>query len=79
MDKGVASATVKLARKLEKLPLVAEAFAEGAISERHASIIATAATAERMAEFTNLEPEFVDVRVDVLRGEHHAFGADAAQ
>jgi hypothetical protein len=61
MDKGVASATVKLARKLEQLPLVAEAFAEGAISERHASVIATAATPERMAEFSNLEPEFVDV------------------
>jgi hypothetical protein len=61
MDKGVASAAVKLARKLEKLPLVADAFAEGAISERHASVIATAATPERMAEFSNLEPEFVDV------------------
>jgi hypothetical protein len=56
MDKGVASVTVKLARKLEKLPLVADAFAQGAISERHASVIATAATPERMAEFTNLEP-----------------------
>ncbi len=35
---------MKLARKLEKLPLVAEAFAAGEISERHASVIATAAT-----------------------------------
>jgi hypothetical protein len=61
MDKGVASVTVKLARKLEKLPLVADAFATGAISERHASVIADAATAERMAEFSNLEAEFVDV------------------
>ncbi len=54
MDKGVASATVKLARKLEKLPLVAEAFAAGEISERHASVIATAAT--RGADGGVLEP-----------------------
>ena len=61
MDKGVAIVTVKLARKLEKLPLVAEAFADGAISQRHVSVLADAATPERMAELTNLEPEFVDV------------------
>src|SRR6185437_1640083 len=61
MDKVVASVAVKLARKLEKLPLVADAFAEGAISERHAAVIATAATPERMAEFSNLESEFVEV------------------
>jgi hypothetical protein len=52
---------VKLGRKLEQLPVVAEAFAAGAISRRHASVIATAATPARMAEFTNLEHEFVDV------------------
>ncbi len=61
MDRGVVSVDVKLARKLEKLPVVAEAFAEGAISQRHASVIATAATPARMAEFTNLESEFVEV------------------
>src|SRR3954447_23287983 len=61
MDRGVVSMDVKLARKLEKLPVVAEAFAEGAISQRHASVIATAATPARMAEFTNLENEFVEV------------------
>ncbi|MCU1467686.1 MAG: endonuclease, partial [Actinomycetia bacterium] len=60
IDRGVVHADVKLARKLEQLPLVAEAFAEGAISQRHASVIATAATPARMAEFTNLEREFVD-------------------
>jgi hypothetical protein len=61
MDRGVVSVDVKLARKLEQLPVVADAFAEGAISQRHAAVIATAATPERMAEFTNLETEFVDV------------------
>jgi hypothetical protein len=61
MDKGVASVTVKLARKLEKLPVVADAFASGAISERHASVIATAATPERLAVFAHLEDEFVDL------------------
>ncbi len=61
MDRGVVSMDVKLARKLEKLPMVAAAFAEGAISQRHASVIATAATPARMAEFTNLENELVEV------------------
>src|SRR4051812_21681828 len=61
MDRGAVNVEVKLARKLEKLPVVAQAFAEGAISRRHASVIATAATPARMAEFTNLESEFVDV------------------
>src|SRR6185503_6144237 len=61
MDKGVASVDVKLARKLEKLAIVAEAFAEGWMSQRHASVIVTAATPARMAEFTNLEERFVDV------------------
>jgi hypothetical protein len=61
MDRGVVSMDVKLARKLQKLPVVAAAFAEGAISQRHASVIATAATPARLAEFTNLENEFVDV------------------
>jgi hypothetical protein len=61
MDKGVASVTVKLARKLEKLPVVADAFGQGEISERHASVIATAATPERMGVFAHLEDEFVDL------------------
>jgi hypothetical protein len=61
MDRGVVSVDVKLARKLEKLPVVADAFAHGAISQRHASVIASAATPARIAEFTNLEGEFVDV------------------
>jgi hypothetical protein len=61
MDRSVVHVDVKLARKLEQLPLVADAFAEGAISRRHASVIATAATPARLAEFTNLEHEFVDV------------------
>src|ERR1700730_3074013 len=61
MDRGVVSVEVKLARKLEQLPLVADAFAQGAILQRHASVIATAAAPARMAEFTHLEREFVDV------------------
>jgi hypothetical protein len=61
MDRGAVSVDVKLARKLEKLAVVAEAFAEGSISQRHASVIVTAATPARMAEFTNLEERFVDV------------------
>src|SRR5438445_13297 len=42
MDKGVAQAHVHLARKLEQLPEVAEAFRCGEISARHAMVIAIA-------------------------------------
>ena len=48
IDQGVAQGYVNLARKLDALPLVAAAFAEGDISLRHAQVIANAATAERV-------------------------------
>jgi hypothetical protein len=54
MTHGVAHANVTLARKLEQLPDVAEAFAAGDISVRHAEVIGrafTAARAEVMAPF----------------------------
>src|SRR5258708_21020283 len=44
MDSGVAHAHVNLARKLEKLPEIADAFRAGDISARHASVVATAFT-----------------------------------
>src|SRR4051812_30835382 len=49
MDRGVANAHVTLARKLEKLPDVADAFRLGEISELHATVIARAFTTTRAA------------------------------
>jgi hypothetical protein len=69
IDKGIAIRDLKLARKLEKLPLVAAAFAAGQISQRHAEAIANPATAERLAEFTNLEAEFVECALQCVPKE----------
>ena len=61
MDSGVASAHVNLARKLEKLPEGADAFRCGEISERHATVIATAYTPARAAELSTIEDRLADV------------------
>jgi hypothetical protein len=50
---------VQLARKLEKLPVVAEAFSLGEISRSHAAVIAEAYTPERAFEMSNVEPQLV--------------------
>ena len=50
---------VQLARKLEHLPVVAEAFGLGEISRSHAAVIAEAYTPERAAEISNVEPQLV--------------------
>ena len=42
IDRGVVSVELKLAHKLDRLPEVAEAFAAGEISERHAAVISEA-------------------------------------
>jgi hypothetical protein len=57
---GVASATVQLARKLERLAETSAAFGAGEISRQHAAVIADACTAEREAAIVELEPELVD-------------------
>jgi uncharacterized protein DUF222/HNH endonuclease len=59
MNVGVARSHVQLARKLEKLPAVAEAFGLGDISRAHASVIAEAYTPARAAEISNVEPQLV--------------------
>jgi hypothetical protein len=61
MERGVAQAHVHLARKLEKLPEVAEAFRCGEISAHHASVIATAFTPTRAAEMSTVEDRLVNV------------------
>jgi Domain of unknown function (DUF222) len=57
---GVASATVQLARKLERLPETSAAFGVGEISRQHAAVIADACTPEREAAIVDLEPQLVD-------------------
>jgi hypothetical protein len=59
MDPGVAHGHVRLARRLEKFPEVAEAFGAGDISHGHARVIANAYTPTRAAELSNVETELV--------------------
>ncbi len=61
LDHGVAAGHVKLARKLDLLPDVAEAFAAGDISRAHAAVIADAHTPERASQLTPIEPQFVEI------------------
>ncbi len=60
MTSGVAHAHFTLARKLEKLPLVAAAFAAGEISAAHATMIANAYTAKRAASIAAAEDALVE-------------------
>jgi hypothetical protein len=61
MNEGVARGYVELARKLETLPQVADAYERGEISQRHAAVIAGACTPERASAIANVEAELVDV------------------
>lgn len=60
MTSGVAHAHITLARKLEKLPLVAAAFAAGEISAAHATMIANAYTPKRAASIAAAEEALVE-------------------
>jgi Domain of unknown function (DUF222) len=59
MDQGVARNHIDLARKLDELPVVADAFGRGEISSRHATVVANAYTPERAAHIANVEPQLV--------------------
>jgi hypothetical protein len=61
IDQGVAQSYVNLARKLDALPAVAAAFAEGDISPRHAQVIANATTARRAETIAWVEDTLVEV------------------
>jgi hypothetical protein len=61
IDQGVAQGYVNLARKLDALPLVADAFAAGDISLRHAQVIAKATTAKRAGTMSQVEDKLVDI------------------
>ena len=58
MTHGAASSVLRFARRLERLPHTAAAFAAGRISRQHAKVIADAYTVERAAEFEAGEHEF---------------------
>jgi hypothetical protein len=65
MTRGMAAAHLKLAAKLEQLPDVAAAFAEGELSRQHAFAIADAYTPERAATLDGITPTLVDAAKDV--------------
>jgi 5-methylcytosine-specific restriction protein A len=71
IDPGAASGHVKLARKLEQLPVAAEAFAEGVISRRHMQVIADAYTPDRAAAIAEIEPIVVQTAKHVTPKELH--------
>jgi hypothetical protein len=58
---GVAQGHVDLARKLESLPVVTDAFGAGDISRAHAAVIADVYTPERAAALNHLEPQLVEI------------------
>jgi Domain of unknown function (DUF222) len=60
MSQGVARGHLELARKLEDLPEVAAAFADGEISARHATAIAVSFTPERVSGISEVETALVE-------------------
>jgi Domain of unknown function (DUF222) len=59
MTYGSAAASVALARKLERLPETAAAFAAGEVSRHHARVLADACTTARRDAIVQLEPQLV--------------------
>jgi hypothetical protein len=59
MTYGAAGASVALARKLDVLPALAEAFAAGEVTRQHARVLADACTAVREDAIRELEPQLV--------------------
>ncbi len=64
MTNGEARSTVRLAKRLARLPLVAAAFGEGSISRAHAVVIARA-TPDRVVELDPFEHIFSGAAVDL--------------
>ncbi len=59
MTNGTAAGHVKLAAKLERLPEVAHAFAEGELSRQHVYAIADAYTPDRTSALSSITPALV--------------------
>ncbi len=71
VDQSVAQQYVSLGRKLEKLPEVAAAFADGDLSLRHAQVLANAYTAKRAAALADVEAQLVGVARECTPKELH--------
>ena len=69
MDPGVAQTYVTLARKLEELPAVADAFAAGHISKRHASVIASAHTRARADQLSCIDDHLAELAKELKPAE----------
>ena len=71
LDGGVAKRHVDLARTLQHLPAVTDAFSRGEISRAHAAVVADAYTPRRADALDNVESQLADVA-----REHtpHVFG-----
>jgi Domain of unknown function (DUF222) len=63
--RGAAAGHVKLAPKLEQLPDVADAFAQGELSRQHAYAIADAYTMQRADALDGIAPVLVAAAKDV--------------
>jgi Domain of unknown function (DUF222)/HNH endonuclease len=59
MTHGAAAASVSLARKLDLLPEMSEAFAAGDVTRQHARVLADACTGARQNAIVELEPPLV--------------------
>jgi hypothetical protein len=59
LSEGAARGHVELARSLEEMPAVAEAFGAGDVSRQHASVLAKACTPERLDAIAELLPTLV--------------------
>jgi hypothetical protein len=61
LTEGAARHALDLARKLESLPVLAEAFAAGEVSRAHAEVLAKAFTPERAGAMSALESQLVEI------------------
>ena len=61
LTEGAARHALDLGRKLEELPVLADAFAAGEVSRAHAEVMTKAFTPERSGAMAELEPLLVDI------------------
>jgi Domain of unknown function (DUF222) len=71
VDQSLAHQHVSVSRRLEQLPEVAAAFADGDLSFRHVQVLAHAYTAKRAAALADVEEELVGVARKVTPKELH--------
>ena len=69
IDTGVAHTYVTMARKLEKLPAVADAYAAGDISGRHAAVIAGAHTRAHADQLSCIDNRLAELAKELKPSE----------